>query len=129
MNFIPCQVEAANGAGLSVRLADNLQLPIPHSLASRYQPHVGKPGLILGLRPEHITEARGHEGPGFAPFTANLEVTEPMGMETLVYFAINGTPICGRVNPSAGARENAPMQLAVDLGNMHLIDGRSGLVI
>ena len=41
--------------------------------------------------------------PGEVPFEAKLDVTEPMGMETLVYFPINGTQVCGRVNPNAGA--------------------------
>ena len=41
-------------------------------------------------------------------FDANLEVIEPMGMETLVYFTVNGTEVCGRVNPNAGARDGAP---------------------
>ena len=42
--------------------------------------------------------------PGEVPFEAKLDVTEPMGMETLVYFPINGTQVCGRVNPNAGAQ-------------------------
>jgi multiple sugar transport system ATP-binding protein len=30
-----------------------------------------------------------------------------MGMETLVYFKVNGSDVCGRVNPKAGARDGA----------------------
>jgi multiple sugar transport system ATP-binding protein len=85
--------------------------------------------VLLGLRPEHITEAHGHLEPGAVPFEARLEVTEPMGMETLVYFGVNGTQVCGRVNPNSGAREGAPLRLAADLNNMHLIDAASGRVI
>ena len=58
-----------------------------------------------------------------------LEVTEPMGMETLVYFGLNGTQVCGRVNPNAGARDGAPLRLAAHLDNMHLIDEATGRVI
>ena len=50
-------------------------------------------------------------------------------METLVYFAIGDTQVCGRVSPGAGAREGAAMQLAAELDCMHLIDGQSGSVI
>jgi multiple sugar transport system ATP-binding protein len=52
-----------------------------------------------------------------------------MGMETLVYFPVNGTQVCGRVNPNAGARDGAPLRLAANLNNMHLIDEASGKVI
>ena len=85
--------------------------------------------MLLGLRPEHITEAGPHLEPGEVPFDANLDVTEPMGMETLVYFPLEGTQVCGRVNPNASARDGAPMKLAANLNNMHLIDEASGKVI
>jgi multiple sugar transport system ATP-binding protein len=52
-----------------------------------------------------------------------------MGMETLVYFGIDGTTVCGRVNPNAGAREGQLMRLAADLNNMHLIDGQTDAVL
>jgi len=67
--------------------------------------------------------------PDAVPFEAQIEVTEPMGMETFVYFTLGDVQVCGRVNPNAGAREGAPMRLAADLGNMHLIDEATGRVV
>ncbi|KAB2919536.1 MAG: sn-glycerol-3-phosphate ABC transporter ATP-binding protein UgpC [Hyphomicrobiaceae bacterium] len=128
MNFIPCRMEA-NGDSLSVRLNDGLVFPVPAERVARYRGHTQNGKLLLGLRPEHITEAHAHLAPGEIPFEARLEVTEPMGMETLVYFPLNGTQVCGRVNPNAGARDGAPLRLAADLNNMHLIDEASGRVI
>ena len=128
MNFIPCQVEEANGS-LNVRLTKEIAFPVPPARAAQYQNHKQNGKLLLGLRPEHITEAGNHLEPGEVPFDANLDVTEPMGMETLVYFPVNGTQVCGRVNPNAGARDGAPLQLAANLNNMHLIDEASGKVI
>ena len=128
MNFIPCRVEQANG-GLSIRLTNELSFPVPPARAAQYQNHGHNGKLLLGLRPEHITEAGPHLEPGEVPFEAKLEVTEPMGMETLVYFPVNGTQVCGRVNPNAGARDGAPLRLAANLNNMHLIDEASGRVI
>ena len=128
MNFIPCRMEEA-GSGLSIRLSDQITLPVPPSQADRYRGHAKNGKLLLGLRPEHITEAGAHLEPGEVPFEASLEVTEPMGMETLVYFPINGTQVCGRVNPNAGARDGASLRMAANLNNMHLIDDASGQVI
>ncbi len=57
------------------------------------------------------------------------DVTEPMGMETLIYFTMEGTQVCGRVNPNAGARDGGPLRLAVDLNNMHLLNEVTGVVL
>jgi multiple sugar transport system ATP-binding protein len=128
MNFIPCRMEEAGG-GLSIKLTDGLSFPIPAARAERYRSQARNGKLLLGLRPEHITEAGQHLEPGEVPFEAKLEVTEPMGMETLVYFPLNGTQVCGRVNPNAGAREGTPLRLAANLNNMHLIDDATGQVV
>ncbi|HZT48075.1 MAG TPA: sn-glycerol-3-phosphate ABC transporter ATP-binding protein UgpC [Hyphomicrobiaceae bacterium] len=128
MNFIPCRMEE-NGSGLAIRLSDDLALPVPPARAERYRGCAKNGKLLLGLRPEHITEAGPHLEPGEVPFEAKLEVTEPMGMETLVYFPLNGAQVCGRVNPNAGARDGASLRLAANLNNMHLIDDASGQVI
>jgi multiple sugar transport system ATP-binding protein len=42
---------------------------------------------------------------------------------------MDGTQVCGRVNPNAGARDGAPLRLAVDLNNMHLLNEVTGVVI
>jgi multiple sugar transport system ATP-binding protein len=81
------------------------------------------------LRPEHITEPGSAGHPAIQGFEAMLDVTEPMGMETLVYFPLGGAQICGRVDPAAGAMPNQRMALAADLRHMHLIDDDTGLVL
>ena len=129
MNFIPCQLEQAGGGGLSIRLNESLSLPIPDARAARYRGHTNHGKLLLGLRPEHLTEDGPHKEPGEVPFEIKLDVTEPMGMETLVYFPLNGAQVCGRVNPNAGAKDGGTMRLSANLNNMHLIDDASGQVI
>ena len=102
---------------------------MPAARAARYQNVPRNEKLLLGIRPEHLTEANGHAAPGVENFEAMLDVTEPMGMETLVYFTLEGTQICGRVNPDAGARDGAPLRMAVDLNNMHLLNEGTGAVL
>ena len=128
MNFLPCRIEEAGG-NLNIRLTDRLSFPLPPARAARYQKMPRNEKLLLGLRPEHIAEARPHAEPGIEAFDAMLDVTEPMGMETLVYFTLEGSQVCGRVNPSAGARDGAPLRLAVDLNNMHLLNEETGVVL
>ena len=128
MNFITCQLEQAAGA-LRVRVNDTLSFPVPADRTARYTAHVGKPNLMLGLRPEHIMETRPHTEPNQHDFDMLIDVVEPMGMETLVYFTVNGREVCGRVNPNAGAAAAQSMKLRADLSNMHLIDDSTGKVL
>ena len=110
MNFIPCRLEDVAGK-LHVRLTDRIVFPLPPARAARYQGVPRTDKLLLGLRPEHITEAKQHSEPGVETFDTVLDVTEPMGMETLIYFTMEGAQVCGRVNPNAGAQRWRPASI------------------
>lgn len=128
MNFLPAQLEEVAGR-LNLRLSDQIILPLPDARVARYKTlRAGEP-LVVGLRPEHIVDARAQLEPGVVAMDARPDVTEPMGMETFVYFKVGDADVCGRVNPNANARVGEPMRLAVDLNNMHLINAANGLVI
>jgi len=127
MNFLPCTLEQ-NGAGLSVRLTDTLSFPVGDGPAARYRPHVGKQ-LVFGLRPEHITDPRNQERTDRHEFTVTADVVEPMGMETLVYFRVNGDEVCARVDPSTAVEPGRPVKLTADLSHLHLIDPATDLVL
>ena len=128
MNLMPCHIEEAAG-GLRVRVGDGLSFPVPPERTQRYRAYIGKSRLVFGLRPEHIVEQRAQLEPHQHPFEAELDVTEPMGMETMVFFRLAGTEICGRVHPNAGAQAGKRMKLAADLSNMHLIDDETAQVL
>jgi multiple sugar transport system ATP-binding protein len=127
MNFMPCRLEQS-GAGLRVRISDAIAFPVPAANEGRYRPVAAKE-LVLGLRPEHMTEPRHNGRDDGCDFTATLDVVEPMGMETMVYFTINGTEICGRVEPKSAGDAGAAMRLHANIDHMHLIDPASGAVI
>src|SRR6201984_1483192 len=86
MNFVPCRLEDVGGK-LHIRLTDRLSFPLPPARAARYRNGPREDKLLIGIRPEHLTEPRAPE-PGIATFETVLDVTEPMGMETLVYFTL-----------------------------------------
>jgi multiple sugar transport system ATP-binding protein len=127
MNLIPGRLEQ-NGEGLMLRLSDALSFPVPQSRAARYRPSAGKE-LTFGLRPEHITEPRGEARDPRCEFTVTLDVVEPMGMETMVFFTVSGNEICARVEPSAAGGPGQPMRLYANLNHMHLIDPATDLVL
>jgi multiple sugar transport system ATP-binding protein len=127
MNFLPCRLDGSNG-GLSVRLSDKLALALPPDRVARYREHAGRE-LIFGLRPEDIIEKRGDLPAGRVGFDVQLDVVEPMGMETMVYFMVDGVEVCGRVNPNSAGKAGETMPLVADLNHMHLIDPRTDLVL
>ena len=127
MNFISGKLEQA-GDGLTVRLSDTVAFAVPADRVPRYRPHAGKE-LTFGIRPEHLTEAVTNGSRNVATFDAAIEVVEPMGNETMVFFSISGTEVCGRVDPNAGAKTGANLKMAAHLDHMHLIDNATGLVL
>jgi multiple sugar transport system ATP-binding protein len=128
MNLVPAKLES-NGSGLKVRLSDTLSMPVPESRGARYRGFAGK-DVLFGLRPEHITETRGHNGGATGQdFPVTLDVVEPMGMETMVFFRIGDTEVCGRVEPTAAKQAGETMQLRANLDHMHLIDPATNQVL
>jgi multiple sugar transport system ATP-binding protein len=125
MNFLSCRL-VETGSGWSARLADDLALPVPAERAAAYRQHLERP-LVLGLRPEHVTETRSY-GAG-AEFAMPLDVVEPMGMETMVYFLVDGVEVCARVSPEAAAAPGERMRFMADMRHMHLIDPATDRVI
>jgi multiple sugar transport system ATP-binding protein len=127
MNFVRCRLEG-NGAGLRARISDAISLPVPSSRSARYQALNGKE-LTLGLRPEHVTEPRRNNRDSNCEFSTTLDVVEPMGMETMVFFRLDGQEVCGRVEPGSAAGPGESMRLFANMDHMHLIDPQSGAVL
>ncbi|MEN3347654.1 MAG: multiple sugar transport system ATP-binding protein, partial [Bradyrhizobium sp.] len=94
MNFILCRLEPA-GDGLTARLSDTISFAVPADRVPRYRSHVGQE-LTFGIRPEHLTEAKTNGHANLGTFDAGIEVVEPMGNETMVFFSIGGTEVSAR---------------------------------
>ncbi|RYJ02422.1 MAG: TOBE domain-containing protein, partial [Acetobacteraceae bacterium] len=128
MNFMPAKLEG-NGAALTLHLADGIKLPIPAARTARYAPHAGR-DVLFGIRPEHLTETRQTEHrANIAVFEAAPEVVEPMGMETLLHFWMQGHEICARFDPAVEVSPGQRVPMAVDMDQMHLIDPKTDLVL
>ena len=103
-------------------------LPVPPARKDRYASFKDRE-MVLGLRPEHLFEYHDDAKPGVARVELPVDVVEPMGMETLVHFFIDGTPVCARVDPSTHAAPGEILPLSADLNHMHLIEPETGRVV
>ena len=99
MNFLPCRLieRGARTGGRTRRRPVAARAGFAHGDVSTC---VGR--MVLGLRPEHITERRSYvDG---AEFTRPVDVLEPMGTETMVHLEIAGADVCARCSPEISAR-------------------------
>ena len=52
-----------------------------------------------------------------------------MGMETMVFFTVNGKEICARVDPDSVSGPGQAMRLNANVDHMHLIDPATDAVL
>ncbi|HEX2757393.1 MAG TPA: sn-glycerol-3-phosphate ABC transporter ATP-binding protein UgpC [Thermoanaerobaculia bacterium] len=128
MNFLKARI-ATNGDGLAVVPEGGTPLKLPKPLAEAYGKYVDK-DLVLGLRPEHITNAWTEQDRGaLVPISLKVEIAEPLGADTLIFSKIGSQEIICRVTPEAGAMTGAKMMLQANMNHMHLFDRESGMAL
>lgn len=119
MNFLTCKLERENGH-IFARLGNGFALPLPKAAADRCGRFIGQP-LTIGIRPEHIFEATGdaRDGP---TLQVTVDIVEPLGMETMIYFRIDGAELCARISADSDVRAGETIDLSVDTERMHVFD-------
>lgn len=127
MNFF--DVKLASSDGKLVIDGDSFKLDVPSDRVSALQSYVGK-DLVLGLRPENLHD------PEFAPpgivaarIPSEVDVTELMGNEVILYVLTGGKQFIARVDPRTHARVGNKMDVVVDMANIHLFDKATELAI
>lgn len=91
MNFLPATIQK-NGS-MAARLEDDFLLPLK-DYPFRVVPEDGQQ-VVVGIRPEHFGS---HANDG-VPLELPMELYEPLGSETLVYFTMAGKPVAARLEP------------------------------
>ena len=84
MNFMEGTISKNKGLAFTEEKT-GVVLKIPKAYKAKLKPYVGK-GIWLGIRPEHISDAKKLSGTASSRFKAKIEVVEPMGNEIFVYF-------------------------------------------
>ena len=117
MNFIPCRV-VDNGRGINIQLETEIKtftLPAARS-AEALKAWVGQE-IILGLRPEYISNGFSHqdENSQIYPLTCVVKVVEPTGPDSLIFVRINEKKVTCRVHPNEVKPPGEPIQLLVDM--------------
>jgi multiple sugar transport system ATP-binding protein len=93
-------------------------LPLPAGLLALCQ---GGREVILGIRPEHITDADSARA-GATAVACTVEMIEPTGPDTLVFAWFNGVRLTCRTHPRAAVAPGVRISLAFDLSKAVFFD-------
>jgi len=80
--------------------------------------------VVFGIRPEDIEEHGGDPLPG-ATIHASVDVTEPMGADTMLYLESGGHTLIARAKGYRHLTPGQEVQLALDMSKAHIFDGQS----
>jgi multiple sugar transport system ATP-binding protein len=106
-----------------------LTLALDEDLAKRAAGHVDQP-VVFGVRPEAIHDLLTVTAPA-AGRTAEVkvEVSEPMGSETLLYLDTGATSFVARVSPTDRFEAGQKVKVVFDLSHAHLFDAATELAL
>ena len=127
MNFVTAEL-GIDGAGAPFVALDNagramrLQLPFE---AAALAAHVGKQ-LILGIRPEQITDLGTAHGEAGQTLECLIDLVEPTGPDTLLTTTLNGAAVTCRAHPREAVLPGRTMALSFNLSKATLFDPASG---
>ena len=127
MNFVNCTIEKKGEELYFVFGENELKLPPEKANAEAIKDYIGKE-VVIGIRPECLhDEQRYLDAMPDSIITANVEVTELMGSEILMYISTSGADdenqnLVARVSPRSEARAGDVVKIAVELPRVHVFD-------
>lgn len=123
MNFIEGEIK--NSGKLSfVSVKGGLSFDLNRTLSAKLE-KINSGKVILGVRPEDfafIPENYEH----LIKIKINIELAEPLGNETYIYFNIDNKQIIARINIDREMRVGSELELSLNQEKIHFFDGDSG---
>jgi multiple sugar transport system ATP-binding protein len=85
--------------------------------------------VVLGIRPEHTRMLESESEPTVAVVTAKIELSEPMGSETLVYLDTGANSFIVKERGHVKLSNDLYVSVAIDPEKVHLFDRATGEAI
>ena len=120
MNFFQGTIRAVNGT-MSFEGPGGMCLEVPAKNKPALAAYVAKP-VTLGIRPEDIGSAVAEQWSGAPRIRATVEVIEPMGSESYIYFRVGDTSFISRVDAHRQFRLGETAEPAVFMDKVHFFD-------
>jgi multiple sugar transport system ATP-binding protein len=132
MNTMPARLTAEGNAPLAIIGAgrpDELRVKLPVcDAAAAFRDSE----IVLGIRPECIAEAGrrfGSSPDSELAFSANVEMIEPTGAETIVLLRLGGSPVLARVAADVRPPLGLPAAFVLDTNRICLFDSKTQRLI
>ena len=103
-----------------------LTIPLRGKLEPLAAKYVGKP-VLFGIRPEHLSDQV--SDPDHVPVTATIDISEPMGSESIVYFKAATGNLIARVPGEHIYHPGEQLTVQLNMDKVHLFDGQTEAVI
>ena len=123
MNFFEGTIRVING-GLTFEGEGGMRLGVPDKDKAALAAYVDQP-VTLGLRPEDIGSATAEGMPGAPRIRARVEVVEPMGSESYIYFRVAETTFISRVDAHRQFQVGEAAEPAVFIDKAHFFDRKT----
>jgi len=128
MNLLKGKVVRVDGGLLFVESAEQNTVSVPirgnlEALAGRY---LDKP-VILGIRPEHITEET--KNGSHVPVSSTVDIAEPMGSESLVYLKAGTGNFIAKIHGERLFHQGEQVTVHVNTDKIHLFDSETENVV
>jgi multiple sugar transport system ATP-binding protein len=121
MNFVSGTLAPENGHVRFRDASSQMDLVVDarhHRALDRY---VGKT-VVMGIRPENITDSPAGEPDPGKSFSATIDVVEPMGSEIYLYLDLAGQPLTARIKADQEPVVNRQHLLHVAMEHTHYFD-------
>lgn len=119
MNFVDGNI--SNGADMCFESANGkIKFNLDGSVKEKMQKYAGRK-VSLGIRPENISDAPPN-GKNYSSVAVALEVVEPMGNETYIYFSIEGSQLTSRLQSENQFIVGKETTLYFDLEKIHFFN-------
>jgi len=126
MNFINGKI--ISESGMFFLSADkSVKITLLNEHVDKLEKHINKE-VIIGIRPENISTSKFDDGK-YYQITTNLDVVEPMGNETIIYFNMSENQIIARVQSDKILSANSSYDLYLNLEKLHFFETQSEKVI
>ena len=128
MNFIDATVKK-NGSGVDLIVGNYvLKAPADKAKILLEKGYDGKT-VIMGIRPENITDDPEVVAESKAAVEAKVNVYELLGAEVFLYFDLEGFPCTARVDPHTASKMGDTVKFALNMEMTHFFDKETELSI
>ena len=128
MNLLKGKVQKLDGGLSFVEDAQQnaLTIPLRGKLETLAAPYEGKP-IIFGIRPEHLSDQV--SDPTHVPISSVIEISEPMGSESIVYLKAGTGTLIARVPGEHHYHPGEQLTVQLNMEKVHLFDVQTEKVI